>query len=215
KRRKKDEDADAWEPCPDCGGSRLAPLPRGVRLLGTRYHETVGRSVASALALASQWKFAGDQAKVAEAPLTELLRRLAFLRDVGLDYLSLDRAARTLSGGEMQRLRLAAQLGAGLTGALYVLDEPTIGLHPRDTGRLLDNLKKLVDIGSTVLVVEHDADTILAADHLVDLGPGGGSHGGRVVAEGTPKEVLRSKESPTGRALAAPPDLRAPLAVTG
>src|SRR6185503_4365011 len=213
KRRKKDEDADAWEPCPDCGGSRLAPLPRGVRLLGTRYHETVGRSVASALALASQWKFAGDQAKVAEAPLTELLRRLAFLRDVGLDYLALDRAARTLSGGELQRLRLAAQLGTGLTGALYVLDEPTIGLHPRDTGRLLGNLRRLVDLGSTVVVVEHDVETIRAGDYLVDLGPGGGSHGGTIVASGSPKEVLENPSSPTGIALSKPPLLRPALAV--
>ena len=103
----------------------------------------------------------------------------------------------------MQRLRLAAQLGAGLTGALYVLDEPTIGLHPRDTGRLLANLRNLVNLGSTVLVVEHDTETIRAADHLIDLGPGGGSRGGRVMAEGTPKSVLKIAESPTGRALAA------------
>jgi excinuclease ABC subunit A len=167
--------------------------------------------VGAALARLRTLRFSGDAALIAEGPLVELKRRLEFLSEVGLDYLSLDRAARTLSGGEMQRLRLAAQLGAGLTGALYVLDEPTIGLHPRDTGRLLDNLKKLVDIGSTVLVVEHDADTILAADHLVDLGPGGGSHGGRVVAEGTPREVLRRADSPTGRALSAAPDLRASL----
>jgi excinuclease ABC subunit A len=215
KRRKKGEEETAlFEPCPDCGGARLAPLPRGVRLLGTRYHEMVGRSVDGALRLATEWKFSGDSAKVAEAPLSELRRRLEFLKNVGLDYLSLDRAARTLSGGEMQRLRLAAQLGAGLTGALYVLDEPTIGLHPRDTHRLLRNLRQLVDIGSTVLVVEHDADTIVAADHLIDLGPEGGARGGRVVAEGTPKEVLRQKDSPTGRALAAPPDLRPALSVS-
>ncbi|HVU05578.1 MAG TPA: excinuclease ABC subunit UvrA [Polyangiaceae bacterium] len=218
KGRKVAAEADAvtevFEPCPDCGGARLAPLPRGVRLAGVRYHEVVGQSVARSLSIAESWRFSGDSLKIAEAPLQELRRRLEFLRDVGLDYLSLDRAARTLSGGEMQRLRLAAQLGAGLTGALYVLDEPTIGLHPRDTGRLLENLRKLVSIGSTVLVVEHDADTITAADHLIDLGPEGGSRGGRVVAEGTPKEVLRSKESPTGRALAAKPDLREPLAVS-
>jgi excinuclease ABC subunit A len=200
-------------PCPECNGARLAPLPRGVRLGGDRYHEVVGRSVGTALARLRNLRFSGDAALIAEGPLAELRRRLEFLAEVGLDYLSLDRAARTLSGGEMQRLRLAAQLGAGLTGALYVLDEPTIGLHPRDTGRLLDNLKKLVDIGSTVLVVEHDADTILAADHLVDLGPGGGSHGGRVVAEGTPREVLRRADSPTGRALSAAPELRTSLPI--
>jgi excinuclease ABC subunit A len=113
----------------------------------------------------------------------------------------------------MQRLRLAAQLGAGLTGALYVLDEPTIGLHPRDTGRLLRNLRSLVELGSTVVVVEHDADTIRAADHLLDLGPGGGSNGGRIVAEGTPKRVLGVLDSPTGRALAHPPEIRIPLSI--
>jgi excinuclease ABC subunit A len=213
--RRTSSDGDAPKvPCPDCGGARLAPLPRGVRLCGDRYHEVVGRSVGAALTRLKGYRFTGDAAIIAEAPLAELRRRLEFLTEVGLDYLSLDRAARTLSGGEMQRLRLAAQLGAGLTGALYVLDEPTIGLHPRDTGRLLDNLRRLVDIGSTVLVVEHDADTILAADHLIDVGPGGGSHGGRVVAAGTPREVLRRADSPTGRALAAPPDLRASLPVT-
>src|SRR3989442_11414666 len=140
----------------------------------------VGRSVAVALGRLKALEFTGDAALVAEAPLAELCRRLEFLSEVGLDYLSLDRAARTLSGGEMQRLRLAAQLGAGLTGALYVLDEPTIGLHPRDTERLLANLRALADTGSTVLLVEHDADTIRAADHLVDLGPAGGRHGGRI-----------------------------------
>jgi excinuclease ABC subunit A len=213
RRRRKASDEPELVLCEDCGGSRLAPLPRNVRLAGERYHEIVGRQVSAALALVAKWRFSGDAARVAEAPLVELRRRLEFLGDVGLGYLSLDRAASTLSGGEMQRLRLAAQLGAGLTGALYVLDEPTIGLHPRDTGRLLGNLRRLVDIGSTVLVVEHDADTIRAADHLIDLGPGGGSHGGRIVAEGAPADVLRVEESPTGRALAAPPDLRAPLAV--
>jgi excinuclease ABC subunit A len=200
-------------PCPACDGSRLAPIPRQVRVQGERYHELVNRSVRSALERVKKLSFEGSSKKIAEPVLAELLRRLNFLDDVGLEYLSLDRAAHTLSGGEMQRLRLAAQLGAGLTGALYVLDEPTIGLHPRDTGRLLGNLKKLVDLGSTVLVVEHDSDTIRAADHLIDLGPGGGSHGGRVVAEGPPARVLAQKGSPTGRAFAEPAPLRAPLAI--
>src|SRR5690606_5809276 len=123
---------------------------------------------------------------------------------VGLDYLSLDRDASTLSGGELQRLRLAAQLGADLTGALYVLDEPTIGLHARDTGKLLENLRRLVDTGSTVLMVEHDRDAILAADHLIDLGPSGGSRGGEVMAKGALAQVLSSGKSPTGRAFRAP-----------
>jgi excinuclease ABC subunit A len=189
------------QPCDDCGGSRLAPVPRGVRLLGSRYHEILGLPVSRALERVASFRFFGDQSRIAEAPLGELLSRLEFLQKVGLSYLSLDRAARTLSGGEMQRLRLSAQLGAGLTGALYVLDEPTIGLHARDTERLLGNLKALVATGSTVLVVEHDADTIRAADYLVDLGPSGGRGGGRIVAAGPPADVLSRADSPTARAL--------------
>jgi excinuclease ABC subunit A len=200
-------------PCPACDGARLAPVPRAVRVAGERYHELTYRSVRSALARVKEWSFEGDRALVAKPVVAELVRRLEFLDEVGLGYLALDRAAATLSGGEMQRLRLAAQLGAGLTGALYVLDEPTIGLHPRDTGRLLGNLRRLVDLGSTVLVVEHDIDTIRAADHLVDLGPGGGARGGRIVAEGTPRAVLANGESPTGRALASEPRPRTPLPV--
>ena len=190
--------------CRACGGSRLAPLPRQVRLFGLRYHELMELAVGRAREAVAAWRFSGDAATIAEAAHGELARRLAFLDDVGLGYLALARSARTLSGGEMQRLRLSAQLGSGLTGALYVLDEPTIGLHPRDTQRLLANLRALVAIGSTVLVVEHDADTIRAADHLIDLGPSGGRQGGRIVAEGTPFEVLASPASPTARALAEP-----------
>jgi excinuclease ABC subunit A len=196
--------------CPVCEGARLAPIPRAVRVDGERYHEFSARSVGSALARVRALEFKGDAAKISGPVVTELERRLRFLVDVGLDYLSLGRAANSLSGGELQRLRLAAQLGAGLTGALYVLDEPTIGLHPRDTGRLIQNLERLVALGSTVLVVEHDAETIRAADHLIDLGPGGGSRGGRVAAEGTPEEVLKNPDSPTGRALSAPLALRTP-----
>jgi excinuclease ABC subunit A len=192
------------EVCSECEGSRLSPIPRAVRLEGWRYHEIVALPVARALARVKTWRFAGDRARIAEAPLGELLRRLDFLAKVGLSYLSLDRAARTLSGGEMQRLRLSAQLGSGLTGALYVLDEPTIGLHSRDTQRLLANLRALCDTGSTVLVVEHDADTIQAADYLVDLGPSGGRHGGRIVAAGAPAEVLVHPDSPTAKALSGP-----------
>jgi len=208
--RKKQIEAEAVaEPCPDCHGARLSPIPRAVRISDERYHELSARSIDGASERVQKLKFSSEQLPIAKPILAELRRRLDFLRDVGLGYLSLDRAAHTLSGGEMQRLRLAAQLGAGLTGALYVLDEPTIGLHPRDTGRLLSNLRNLVDLGSTVLVVEHDTETIRAADHLIDLGPGGGSRGGRVMAEGTPKQVLAIAESPTGRALAAAPVLRA------
>ena len=201
-----DESADEahGEPCPACDGSRLQPIPRGVRLFGRRYSEVVQQPVTRALAEVKGWRLRGDAERIGGAALVELRRRLEFLERVGLGYLSLDRAASTLSGGEMQRLRLSAQAGAGLTGALYVLDEPTIGLHPRDTGRLLENLRALVDTGSTVLVVEHDLDTLRAADHLVDLGPGGGRFGGRIVAAGTPRAVLASETSPTARALRLP-----------
>jgi excinuclease ABC subunit A len=188
-------------PCVACGGSRLSAVPRRVRLFGETYAEMTGRSVIRALTQARGWRFEGASAEIARAPHTELLRRLTFVEQVGLGYLALDRPAATLSGGEMQRLRLSAQLGSGLTGALYVLDEPTIGLHPRDTKRLLDNLRQLADMGSTVLVVEHDAETIRAADHVIDLGPAGGRHGGHVVAEGPAAQVLSDPRSPTARAL--------------
>ncbi len=199
--------------CSECGGSRLAPIPRSVRLQGETYHALGRRSVAAARKRVQSLKFSGDARLLAHPIVTELERRLTFLCDVGLDYLSLDRAAATLSGGEMQRLRLAAQLGAGLTGALYVLDEPTIGLHPRDTDRLLANLRRLVDLGSTVVVVEHDAHTIRAADHLIDLGPGGGAAGGCVVAAGKAATVLSHPDSPTGRALGEPVRIRESLDV--
>jgi excinuclease ABC subunit A len=198
------------EPCEECEGSRLAPIPRAVRVQGRRYHEVVGQAVQGARKEIRSWSFEGTQALLADQALRELTRRIDFLAEVGLGYLGLDRDASTLSGGEMQRLRLSAQLGAGLTGALYVLDEPTIGLHPSDTGRLLKNLKALVATGSTVVVVEHDADTIRAADHLIDLGPGGGRQGGRIVSEGDASEVLADEVSPTGQALAHRDLLEAP-----
>jgi excinuclease ABC subunit A len=188
-------------PCTACGGSRLSAVPRRVRLHGETYAQTTARPVSSALARARAAYFEGTDAEIAKAPHAELVRRLAFVEKVGLGYLALDRPAATLSGGEMQRLRLSAQLGSGLTGALYVLDEPTIGLHPRDTRRLLSNLRQLADMGSTVLVVEHDAETIRAADYVIDLGPGGGRHGGHVVAEGPAASVLADPRSPTARAL--------------
>ncbi len=190
-------------PCRACEGTRLAPLPRRVRLEGRTYAELLHHDVAAALALVRAFRFTGRAKEIATAPHAELVRRLAFIADVGLGYLALDRAASTLSGGEMQRLRLSAQLGSGLTGALYVLDEPTIGLHPRDTRLLLANLRGLVDTGSTVLVVEHDAETIAAADHVIDLGPGGGRGGGHIMAEGPAARVLQDPRSPTAEALRA------------
>ena len=205
-------EAASYQVCPHCQGSRLAPLPRAVRLFGVRYDELSSFSVERASRHFESLKLSGRAQSIGADIKTELSRRLEFLCDVGLGYLSLNRAASTLSGGEMQRLRLAAQLGAGLTGALYVLDEPTIGLHPKDTERLLGNLRRLVKLGSTVLVVEHDADTVRAADYLIDLGPGGGSQGGRIMAAGSPAQVLNHPDSPTGQVLSRPPVLRASLA---
>jgi excinuclease ABC subunit A len=198
-------------PCTRCEGERLAVIPRRVRLHGERYPEFARQSVAQALERARQWRFDSHDAQIAAAPTTELLRRLAFVDEVGLGYLSLDRAASTLSGGEMQRLRLSAQLGSGLTGALYVLDEPTIGLHPRDTSRLVRNLRALTKTGSTVLVVEHDEEIIRAADHVLDMGPTGGRGGGHIIAQGSGAEVLSNPLAPTAQALAMPRGkLRAP-----
>jgi excinuclease ABC subunit A len=199
-----DDPLAAKEPCRACRGDRLAPLPRAVQLGGETYPRMMDMSVLDALAKLSKLTLSGREREIANAPLTELKRRLEFVIEVGLGYLGLGRAANSLSGGEMQRLRLSAQLGSGLTGALYVLDEPTIGLHPRDTKRLISNLRALVATGSTVLVVEHDAETILAADHLMDLGPSGGRGGGRIVAQGSPTQVLAVPESPTGHALRDP-----------
>lgn len=191
-------------PCEDCSGSRLSPLPRAVRFEGQRIEELLSLSVDGALAaLAALATHALDprSAAIAEVPLSEARRRLGFLSRVGLGYLGLSRAASTLSGGELQRVRLAAQLGSGLTGVLYVLDEPTIGLHPRDTGRLIEALRALVHSGSSVVVVEHDADVIRAADHILDIGPTGGVGGGHVLAEGPSAEVLANPASVTGNAL--------------
>jgi excinuclease ABC subunit A len=206
------------DPCRACNGARLGPIPRRVTIDNENYPSLTARSVDSVLARVSEIEqvLLNDalHRPLAEAPLAELKRRLEFLVRVGLGYLALDRAARTLSGGEMQRLRLAAQLGSGLTGALYVLDEPTIGLHPRDTTRLIGNLRALVDTGSTVVVVEHDAETIRAADHLIDLGPTGGRSGGFIVAHGAPSAVLAHPESPTGHALRSLETPRPPTRVT-
>jgi excinuclease ABC subunit A len=204
------DDPDA-APCDDCGGTRLGPVPRGVTVAGRTYADVVGSPVARALTEVAAWSFRGTAGEIAKAPLEELLRRLRFVEEIGLGYLSLDRRAATLSGGEMQRLRLSAQLGAGLTGALYVLDEPTIGLHPRDTVRLIRNLRALTQTGSTVLVVEHDAETIRAADHVLDMGPSGGRLGGRILAAGSAAQVLEDDAGPTARGLRDRAPLRAPL----
>ncbi len=197
-----DDDGDT---CSDCNGTRLAPIPRAVRLAGRRFHELVG-STSSELRVALQaLDLPARERTIAEAPLGQLDTKLATLEQLGLDYLALDRRANTLSGGEMQRLRLAAQIGAGLTGVLYVLDEPTIGLHGRDTWRLITAMRRLVERGASVIVVEHDADVIRAADHLLDLGPAGGKAGGTIVAQGPANDVLADEASPTARSLRVRP----------
>jgi excinuclease ABC subunit A len=190
------------DPCEDCHGTRLAPVPRAVRLGTLRYHEAIALPPGALQHAVSTLALPARESLIAAAPRAQLEARLTTLLELGLDYLALDRRADTLSGGEMQRLRLAAQIGAGLTGVLYVLDEPTIGLHGRDTGRLIDAMRRLVARGASVVVVEHDAEVIRAADHVIDLGPGGGRGGGRVVAQGAAAEVLAG-EGPTARAMRA------------
>jgi len=187
--------------CPDCGGTRLNQAARHVFVLDKSLPEISNLSVGHARQFFDTLKLEGWRATIAEKIVAEIGARLGFLSDVGLDYLSLDRSAETLSGGEAQRIRLASQIGSGLVGVMYILDEPSIGLHQRDNQRLLGTLTHLRDIGNTVIIVEHDEEAILSADHVVDLGPGAGVHGGKVVVAGTPREVMDSAESLTGQYL--------------
>ena len=187
--------------CPDCGGTRLNVAARHVFVDGRSLPEISSLSVGHVREFFEKLKLEGWRATVAEKIVKEISERLSFLSDVGLDYLSLNRSADTLSGGEAQRIRLASQIGSGLVGVMYILDEPSIGLHQRDNQRLLGTLTHLRDIGNTVIVVEHDEEAILAADHVVDLGPGAGVHGGHVVVAGTPKAVMDSPYSLTGQYL--------------
>jgi excinuclease ABC subunit A len=184
--------------CPDCQGRRLKPSSLAVKVKGISIAEFTGMSLARALPLVRGWKFTDREAKVVARVVEEIHNRLEFLAQVGLDYLSLDRSSATLSGGEAQRIRLATQIGSKLRGVLYVLDEPSIGLHPRDNGRLLDTLHRLRDLGNTVLVVEHDAETIERADYVIDLGPRAGRLGGGLMAAGTPAQIMQSPQSLTG-----------------
>ncbi len=184
--------------CPDCEGTRLAEGPRHVFVAQTTLPELTALPVGRAQAFFTQLKLAGHRGEIAEKIVKEIGQRLDFLVNVGLDYLSLDRSADTLSGGEAQRIRLASQIGAGLVGVMYVLDEPSIGLHQRDNQRLLNTLTYLRDMGNTVIVVEHDEDAIASADHVLDIGPGAGVHGGEIVAQGTPQEVMADENSLTG-----------------
>jgi excinuclease ABC subunit A len=187
--------------CPGCAGRRLNPEALAVTLHGRNIAEITGLPVSAAAELFQTLAFQGREEIIASSIVTELNSRLAFLEQVGLGYLTLDRAAPTLSGGEAQRIRLAAQLGSNLRGACYILDEPTIGLHPRDTAMLLDTLYRLKNKGNTVVVVEHDEETIRRAEQVFDLGPGGGPEGGRLLAQGTVAELIANSESVTGRCL--------------
>lgn len=187
----------ASQPCKSCGGARLREEARHVYVNDTTLPEVVERSIGDALAFFSHLELEGQRAKIAEKILKEINDRLGFLVNVGLNYLSLSRSAETLSGGEAQRIRLASQIGAGLVGVMYVLDEPSIGLHQRDNERLLSTLERLRDLGNTVIVVEHDEDAIRAADYVIDIGPGAGVHGGEVVAQGSIDDILKSERSLT------------------
>ncbi len=186
------------KPCPECHGTRLRVEARHVFIGGKTISEISHLALGLCRAFFQQLKLIGHRAQVADKIVKEIDSRLGFLINVGLDYLSLDRSAETLSGGEAQRIRLASQIGSGLTGVMYVLDEPSIGLHQRDNARLLETLRYLRDLGNTVIVVEHDQEAIESADYVVDIGPGAGEHGGRIVAEGTPAEVCANPDSPTG-----------------
>ena len=188
--------------CPECGGSRLRREARHVRILDKTLFEVSGWPLRKTLDFYKNLQLEGARGQVAERIVREIANRLEFLVNVGLDYLALERSAETLSGGEGQRIRLASQIGSGLTGVMYVLDEPSIGLHQRDNARLIETLKRLRDLGNSVIVVEHDADAIRAADHVVDMGPGAGEAGGHIVAEGRPSEIISNPQSLTGRYLA-------------
>ncbi len=199
-------------PCDSCAGARLNPISRSVTIAG------LGIAEVSAMSLADASEFVGSlalderEAAIAERVLKEVRERLRFLLDVGLEYLTLARSAATLAGGEAQRIRLATQIGSGLVGVLYILDEPSIGLHQRDNQRLIETLLRLRDLGNTLIVVEHDEDTIRTADYLVDIGPGAGEHGGEIVAEGTLKKITASKQSITGQYLSGKREIAIPSA---
>jgi excinuclease ABC subunit A len=202
--------------CTECNGTRLRLEARHVKVADHAIYQLSALPLRQALIFFQNVQLPGNKQTIAERIVQEIVSRLTFLNNVGLDYLSLDRSAETLSGGEAQRIRLASQIGSGLTGVMYVLDEPSIGLHQRDNSRLLDTLKRLRDMGNSVIVVEHDEDAILAADHVVDMGPGAGEHGGTIIAQGTPDEVCANSQSLTGdylmgrRSISSPKKYRTP-----
>jgi excinuclease ABC subunit A len=200
--REKIEEYMSVRPCPECKGARLRPESLAVKVGGLGIHELTRMSAQRAIEWFEALELSETERQIARLVLREIGERLRFLDNVGVGYLSLERAAATLSGGEAQRIRLATQIGSSLVGVLYILDEPSIGLHQRDNARLIATLQRLRDLGNTVIVVEHDEGTMRAADHVVDLGPGAGEHGGRVVAEGPPEQVMAVPESLTGQYLA-------------
>jgi excinuclease ABC subunit A len=197
-------------PCPECHGARLRPESRAVLVAGTPINEFAALSIRNSLAWIRGLELSEHDQRIARLVLREIDERLTFLDNVGVGYLSIERAAATLSGGEAQRIRLATQIGSALVGVLYILDEPSIGLHQRDNEKLIGTLQRLRDVGNTVLVVEHDEETMRAADHIVDIGPGAGEHGGHVVAEGTADEVAEVEESLTGQFLAGTRTIEVP-----
>ena len=202
------------KPCPDCDGTRLAKGPRNVFIAEKPLPQISALPVGRALEFFTHLKLDGHRGAIADKIVNEINQRLSFLVNVGLDYLSLDRSADTLSGGEAQRIRLASQIGAGLVGVMYVLDEPSIGLHQRDNQRLLNTLTYLRDMGNTVIVVEHDEDAILSADHVLDIGPGAGVHGGEIIAQGTPQQVMDNPKSITGQYLSGKKSISIPDTLT-
>ncbi len=200
--REKIEEFMAVRPCPQCKGARLRPESLAVKVGGLSIYEFTLKSAHEAASFLERLTLTDTERQIASRILKEIRERLAFLESVGVGYLTLERGSATLSGGEAQRIRLATQIGSSLVGVLYILDEPSIGLHQRDNQKLLDTLARLRDLGNTVIVVEHDEGTMRSADHIVDLGPGAGEHGGRIIAEGSPKEIQRVSESLTGQFLA-------------
>ncbi len=208
--RQKIEEYMADRPCPECHGARLKPTSLAVTVGGRNIYDFTLMSVRESLAFLRSVELTDTERLIGGRVIKEISERLSFLNDVGVGYLTLQRASATLSGGEAQRIRLATQIGSALVGVLYILDEPSIGLHQRDNRRLIDTLLRLRDLGNTVIVVEHDEETMRSADHIVDMGPGAGEHGGEIVAEGTPREVMDDPASLTGDFLAGRREIALP-----
>jgi excinuclease ABC subunit A len=196
--------------CDECGGSRLNINSRNVFINNTQIHQITSMRINDSLSFVKNMKLEGSKKKIAEKILKEIVDRLTFLEDVGLSYLTLERSAETLSGGEAQRIRLASQIGSGLVGVTYVLDEPSIGLHQRDNTKLIKTLNNLKDLGNTVIVVEHDEEAIRSADHIIDIGPGAGKHGGEICAQGDLNSILKNKNSITAKYLSGKKKIKIP-----